>query len=338
MESERCDMFNLIMIHTNADENFDFDGDNEAEPWQKGIDDEDSLPSNHDSPDQSVISRSDSESRPENGEYDENYNRHENYEDNKKEKVDDVTFKDHDSDAENNSSSDDEMSNRRKENFMSESDDEIATTKDKANSSDLFGDADDISSNDDEEEENNANTSKSPMDSHEGIEQDANIDDHIQPRTSLDGDDNTSGDVTRRDHNDEEHHSGSEEEEAEPPEVRIEADLPKISVNLGDQMHFVKLPNFLSVDPRPFDEQLYEDEVDEEDLMDEEEGFKKICDLQKSQNEIVCNQDKLTDEQSSFRRELASIDAKLSEMANTIDEFDMSVTNVNMQIKGIEGA
>ncbi|ESN94382.1 hypothetical protein HELRODRAFT_164215 [Helobdella robusta] len=67
------------------------------------------------------------------------------------------------------------------------------------------------------------------------------------------------------------------------------------------------------------------------------EGFKKICDLQKSQSEIVCNQDKLTDEQSSFCRELASIDAKLSEMANKIVEFDKSVTNVNTQIKDVEG-
>ncbi|ESO02787.1 hypothetical protein HELRODRAFT_174205 [Helobdella robusta] len=72
-------------------------------------------------------------------------------------------------------------------------------------------------------------------------------------------------------------------------------------------------------------------------VKDIKEGFKKICDLQKSQNEIICNQDKLTDEQSSFRRELASIDAKLSEMANKIDEFDKSVTNVNTQINDVEG-
>ncbi|ESN92792.1 hypothetical protein HELRODRAFT_164909 [Helobdella robusta] len=72
-------------------------------------------------------------------------------------------------------------------------------------------------------------------------------------------------------------------------------------------------------------------------VKDIKEGFKKICDLQKSLNEIICNQDKLTDEQSSFRRELASIDAKLSEMANKIDEFDKLVTNVNTQIKDVKG-
>lgn len=72
-------------------------------------------------------------------------------------------------------------------------------------------------------------------------------------------------------------------------------------------------------------------------VKDIKEGFKKICDLQKSQDEIVCNQNKLTDEQSSFRSELASIDAKLNEMANKIIEFDKSVTNVNTQIKDVEG-
>ncbi|ESO02811.1 hypothetical protein HELRODRAFT_174234 [Helobdella robusta] len=72
-------------------------------------------------------------------------------------------------------------------------------------------------------------------------------------------------------------------------------------------------------------------------VKDIKEGFKKICDLQKSQNEIVFNQDKLSDELSSFRRELALIDANLSKMANKIVEFDKSVTNVNTQIKDVEG-
>jgi len=32
----------------------------------------------------------------------------------------------------------------------------------------------------------------------------------------------------------------------------------------------VKLPNFLSVETRPFDPQTYEDEIDEEETLDEE--------------------------------------------------------------------
>lgn len=39
---------------------------------------------------------------------------------------------------------------------------------------------------------------------------------------------------------------------------------------MGKDIHFVKLPNFLSVETRPFDQETYEDEIDEEETMDEE--------------------------------------------------------------------
>ena len=35
-------------------------------------------------------------------------------------------------------------------------------------------------------------------------------------------------------------------------------------------MHFVKLPNFLSVETRPYDPNFYEDEIDEDEVLDEE--------------------------------------------------------------------
>ena len=43
-----------------------------------------------------------------------------------------------------------------------------------------------------------------------------------------------------------------EQEEApeEPQETRIDVELPKLQTSLGDEMHFVKLPNFLSVEAR----------------------------------------------------------------------------------------
>ncbi len=60
-------------------------------------------------------------------------------------------------------------------------------------------------------------------------------------------------------------------EEDEPvPETRIDVEVPKISTNLGEEVHFVKLPNFLSVDCRPFDPDNYEDEIEDEDSLDEE--------------------------------------------------------------------
>ncbi|XP_064472289.1 RNA polymerase-associated protein LEO1-like [Ornithodoros turicata] len=62
-----------------------------------------------------------------------------------------------------------------------------------------------------------------------------------------------------------------EEEAAEPvPETRIDVEIPRIVTNLGNEVHFVKLPNFLSVDTRPYDPQWYEDEVDEDEVLDEE--------------------------------------------------------------------
>lgn len=45
-------------------------------------------------------------------------------------------------------------------------------------------------------------------------------------------------------------HEVEEEEEEEIQEIRIDAVFPKINTNLGDSLHFVKLPNFLSIDPK----------------------------------------------------------------------------------------
>ena len=49
--------------------------------------------------------------------------------------------------------------------------------------------------------------------------------------------------------------SPKEQEEEEDPvqETRIDVEVPKISTNLGNDLHFVKLPNFLSIESRPFD-------------------------------------------------------------------------------------
>lgn len=63
----------------------------------------------------------------------------------------------------------------------------------------------------------------------------------------------------------------------DPPEVepipeptRIEVEIPRIVANLGKEINFVKLPNFLSVDTHPYDASWYEDEIDEDEAQDEE--------------------------------------------------------------------
>lgn len=56
----------------------------------------------------------------------------------------------------------------------------------------------------------------------------------------------------------------------EPDETRIAVDFPLIRADLGKEMHLVKMPNFLSVETRPFDPNFYEDELDEDEVLDEE--------------------------------------------------------------------
>lgn len=43
---------------------------------------------------------------------------------------------------------------------------------------------------------------------------------------------------------------GEQAEEEPAPETRIEVEIPKVSTDLGSDLYFVKLPNFLSVEPR----------------------------------------------------------------------------------------
>lgn len=115
---------------------------------------------------------------------------------------------------------------------------------------DLFGEADDISS--DEEQV------KTP-----------------KPISDDEGDQDKSDNDNRRSDDDEDNEktNGEEKEKEleEPiPERRIAVEIPKISVDLGSELHFVKLPNFLSVETRPYDRDTYEDEIDEEETLDEE--------------------------------------------------------------------
>lgn len=105
---------------------------------------------------------------------------------------------------------------------------------------DLFGDADDISSDEEDKKQEEEERRRSD-------------DDESAPRRPM--------------------IEGSDEENQEPeeqPETRIEVEIPRIKTNLGKSVHYVKLPNFLSVETRPFDPITYEDEIDEDEVLDEE--------------------------------------------------------------------
>ncbi|KAI2653979.1 RNA polymerase-associated protein LEO1 [Labeo rohita] len=130
------------------------------------------------------------------------------------------------------SDSEEEFTRRKKKKIASDSDSDSDPEAQgkKPAANDLFGEADDISSDSDAEK---PPTPGQPMDAEDGLE-------------------------------------GDQPEEEPVPETRIEVEIPKVSTDLGSELYFVKLPNFLSVEPRPFDPQYYEDEFEDEEMLDEE--------------------------------------------------------------------
>ncbi|XP_052096371.1 RNA polymerase-associated protein LEO1-like isoform X3 [Mytilus californianus] len=128
------------------------------------------------------------------------------------------------------SGSDSDIGRRKKRRIMG-SDEEDQNGRVDATVDNLFGDADDISSDEEDKE-----------------------------KRSEAGD------------RDDQRGRGSDEEEEieEPQETLIEVEIPRIITNLGKTIHYVKLPNFLSVETRPYDPTSYEDEIDEDEVLDEE--------------------------------------------------------------------
>ncbi|XP_042330982.1 RNA polymerase-associated protein LEO1 [Sceloporus undulatus] len=139
----------------------------------------------------------------------------------------------HKSESARGSDSDDEVPQmKRKKQIASDSEMESDAEgqKDNRDAMDLFGGADDISSGSDGEDK--PPTPGQPIDEN-GLNED-------------------------------------QQEEEPIPETRIEVEIPKVNTDLGNDLYFVKLPNFLSVEPRPFDPQYYEDEFEDEEMLDEE--------------------------------------------------------------------
>nr|XP_051677963.1 RNA polymerase-associated protein LEO1 [Oryctolagus cuniculus] len=101
-----------------------------------------------------------------------------------------------------------------------------SSSSDYSGTMDLFGDINDISSSSDED-------SQLPMPGQHVDEPQAALDQHGKQPTS---------------------------------ETRIEVEIPNINSDLGNELHFVKLPKFLSIDPKPFDPQFYEDEREDKKM------------------------------------------------------------------------
>ncbi|XP_039261956.2 uncharacterized protein LOC120338085 [Styela clava] len=125
----------------------------------------------------------------------------------------------------------------------SSSDENAGDPTQSAAQEDLFGDADDISSSDDDEK----------------METEKNKPEEEEP---------TRKPMLYSDDEDEEGVKQPAEEEQQ--ETRIEVEIPKINTDLGNSVHFVRFPNFVSVETRPFDPTVYEDEIEDDELLDEE--------------------------------------------------------------------
>ncbi|XP_032905971.1 RNA polymerase-associated protein LEO1 [Amblyraja radiata] len=114
------------------------------------------------------------------------------------------------------------------------------------------------------------------------IASDSDSDSNIKDKDKIDGDDLFGGadDISSDSEGEkpptpgqpaDEYDMDHDHAEEEPiSETRIEVEIPKVNTDLGSDLYFVKLPNFLSVEPRPFDSQYYEDEFEDEEMLDEE--------------------------------------------------------------------
>lgn len=130
---------------------------------------------------------------------------------------------------------------------------------------DIFGDADDISS--DEDAKSDGSAKRKSRSASEASRRSSKSKSRSRSRSRQRSRSGSRSDSNERARSREK----TEEREKTPiPETRIDVEIPRIVADLGREIHFVKLPNFLSVDTRPFDPDTYEDEIDEEETLDEE--------------------------------------------------------------------
>jgi len=134
----------------------------------------------------------------------------------------------------------------------------------KVGAEDIFGDDLSISS----EDEADATAKKAVIEDEDDDHEVQRYDDDAEKELDKKDEEKKSDD--EEDGEKDERDEKREEEDEQVPETRIEVEVPKIATDLGRELHFVKLPNFLSVESRPYDQETYEDEMDEEMTQDEE--------------------------------------------------------------------
>jgi len=147
-----------------------------------------------------------------------------------------------------------------------------ASDTEKLGAEDLFGDDLSVSSEDEADKE----SKKAVIDDSDGDDVQRYDDDDSNKKKGLDSDsDDEIQKAAKADKASKPFDEKAEEEQI--PETRIDVEVPKINTDLGKDIHFVKLPNFLSVESRPFDSQTYEDEMDEDmNNQQDEEGRTRL--------------------------------------------------------------
>jgi len=146
-----------------------------------------------------------------------------------------------------------------------------ASDTEKVGAEDLFGDDLSVSS----EDEADKQSKKAIIDDSDGDDVQRYDDDDSNKKKGLDSDsDDEIQKASKADKAGKQFDDKPEEEQI--PETRIDVEVPKINTDLGRDIHFVKLPNFLSVESRPFDSQTYEDEMDEDQNQQDEEGRTRL--------------------------------------------------------------
>ena len=69
---------------------------------------------------------------------------------------------------------------------------------------------------------------------------------------------------------------GESDEEKGEEESELPVEMPLTDINLGEKLNLVKLPNFLSIDTRPFDPETYEDEIEDDNEITDDEGRSRL--------------------------------------------------------------
>ena len=137
---------------------------------------------------------------------------------------------------------------------------------------DLFGDDLSVSSEDEADQKSKKAVIDSDGDNVQRYDDDEDGGNKRRPVIGSDSDDDT--EKEKKTMGEDDYNQTQEQENI--PETRIDVEVPKINTDLGKEIHFVKLPNFLSMDSRPFDPDTYEDELDEDQNQQDEEGNTRL--------------------------------------------------------------